>query len=474
MESLDKLGATQFGQKETPHAQCMHTSCGQLQATALPAYIAEILETLEANGFEAYVVGGCVRDALRGHAPQDWDVTTNALPEDVKACFLHARTLETGVKHGTVTVIIGDNQAEITTYRVDGAYSDHRRPDSVTFTRQLESDLARRDFTMNALAYHPARGLVDLFGGAADLQNRRIVCVGDATARFSEDALRILRAARFASVLGFEIDMATSDAMDALAHLLDNISPERVAAEISKALTGDGIAEVLRNHTRVILQVLPELAETVGFCQHTKYHHLDVWLHTVEAVNASPPDLVLRLTMLLHDCGKPKCFTLGNNGEGHFYGHAERSARLADAALCRLRFDNATRAEVVYLIRHHCDEIRPDVGLIKRMLNKMGEERLCRMMMVHRADCAAKAPAHRAKCERAFDKIDAVIDDIIAQHQAFSLKDLAVNGDDLIEIGFAKGKTIGDALDALLALVMDDKLANTRQALLAHAKSLLK
>lgn len=440
----------------------------------MPEYVSESLDVLEASGFEAYIVGGCVRDALLNRVPQDWDITTNAAPDEVKTCFTHCRTLETGVKHGTITVISEGGQIEITTFRVDGCYSDNRRPDNVSYTRELEADLARRDFTINAIAYNPRRGLVDYFSGADDLKKRRIVCVGEAKTRFSEDALRILRAARFASTLGFSIDKETAEAMNGLAFLLDKISSERITSELCKILTSEGGAEVLRNYPRIFTQIIPELAEEIGFEQHTKYHHLDVWLHTVEAVKASPPDLILRLVMLLHDCGKPKCFTLDKNGVGHFYNHANVSADLADAVLSRLRFDNHTRNEVVYLIKHHCDLIKPEQKYIKRMLNKMGEERLRRLIEIKRADCAAQAPAYRPERMEILNAIEILLNEIIAQNKAFFLKDLAVDGNDLIKIGFSEGKIIGDTLAALLDLVIDGEIENTREVLTCHAKKLLR
>lgn len=439
----------------------------------MPEYIAESLKALETSGYEAYIVGGCVRDALLCRVPQDWDIATNATPDEVKACFSYCRVLETGVKHGTITAIFNGGQADITTFRVDGDYNDNRHPDNVSFTNELEADLSRRDFTVNALAYNPKRGLVDCFGGTEDLKNRRIVCVGEAKARFSEDALRILRAVRFASTLGFRIDDTTVEAMNGLVFLLGNISSERIASELYKILTGVGVAEVLWDYPHVFTQIIPELAVEIGFDQHTKYHHLDVWNHTIEAVKAAPPDLILRLVMLLHDCGKPNCFTLDDNGVGHFYNHANISAGLADEVLSRLRFDSHTRNEAVYLIKHHCDLLKPEGKYLKRILNKMGEETLRRLIKIKRADCAAQAPAYRLERIERLDAIDILVDEIIEQNQVFSLKDLAVDGNDLISVGFTKGKIIGDTLGALLELVMDGEAENTREALISHAEKFL-
>lgn len=439
----------------------------------LPPQIEKALAILNGGGFEAYVVGGCVRDCLLGRVPLDWDVATGATPDEIKLCFSGLRIVETGLKHGTLTVLIDGMPIEITTFRVDGKYSDNRRPDSVEFTRDLKSDLSRRDFTINALAYHPEKGIVDYFGGQNDLNARRIVCVGDAYARFSEDALRIMRAARFASTLGFSVEERTKTAMHKLSASLLNVSAERIAAELNKAVAGEYIADALLSHTKIFTAIIPELIPMIGFDQHTKYHHLDVWNHTVETVMAAPDDLILRLTMLFHDIGKPKAFTLDEQGIGHFYGHAQISSAIADAVLERLHYDGATRKQVTYLIKHHCDFISPEPKLLKRLLNRMGEDTLSRLIAVKRADCMGQAYEFAEQREEALKRIERGLAEIISENQAFSLKDLAINGNDLLAIGFKPGKKLGDALEMLLQLVIDEKIENEYNALIASAKSML-
>lgn len=439
----------------------------------IPENISVALEALNKRGFDAYVVGGCVRDSCLGRTPQDWDITTDAKPEEIKLCFPDLRVIETGIRHGTVSVLINKSQVEITTYRIDGDYTDHRRPDSVEFTRNLAEDLSRRDFTVNAMAYNPSVGLVDYFDGLRDLQNRQISCVGDAAKRFSEDALRILRAVRFSSVMGFTIAKDTRSAMDLLAPTLSAISAERIASELNKALLGDFVSEILLNSANIFMTILPELAPMQDFDQHTRYHHLNCWRHTVEAVKNTPPDLILRMTMLLHDIGKPSTFTLDEQGAGHFYGHAAESARLADEVLSRLRYDNSTRKQVVNLIKHHGDALEPDEAKLKRALNRFGEEDLRRLIQVKYADSRSQALEFGREREEALGEIERVLGEIISQNQAFSLRDLAVGGHDLLMLGFSKDKGLGEALDALLGLVIDGELQNEHDALLERAKKLL-
>lgn len=439
----------------------------------MPEEAEKALAVLDGNGFEAYLAGGCVRDSLLGFSPQDWDITTNATPEQIKICFCDYHTIETGVKHGTVTVIIDGIFIEITTFRLDGDYSDHRRPDSVVFTDSLMADLSRRDFTINALAYNNERDLVDYFCGQKDLESRRISCVGDAVTRFSEDALRILRAVRFAATLGFEIDEKTRIAMNKCVALIDFVSAERIAAELNKALQGAEFANILSRNATIFTQVIPELAPMIGFEQHTPYHHLDVWNHTVQAVRSAPDDLILRMTMLLHDIGKPDTFTLDEQGIGHFYGHAGAGAEIADIILSRLRYDNATRKQIVYLIEHHCDMIKPEAKLIKRALNKMGEETLRRLIEVKRADCRAQADKYLGQREENLDETICLLDEIILEKQAFCLRDLEINGEDLLELGFKPGKNLGDALQIILHAVIDGQIKNVREELTAFAKGLI-
>lgn len=436
----------------------------------VPFPVITALDTLERNGFEGWLVGGCVRDILLEREPSDWDIATSAMPEQVKLCFSGQRVIDTGLKHGTVTVLIDGIPVEITTYRVDGEYSDHRRPDEVRFTSSLRDDLSRRDFCVNAMAYHPERGISDPFGGRADLEARRIRCAGDPATRFGEDALRILRAARFAAVLGFTVEEDTAAAMEKLAPELRHVSAERVCAELSKAAVGPAFADALLAHRHVFAQILPELAPAFGFAQHSRYHHLDVFGHTVEAVRSSPQDLTVRMVMLLHDIGKPQTFTLDKRGNGHFYGHEAASAELADQALARLRFDNATRKTVTGLIRVHDVQLKPVEALLRRKLNRMGGEMFRSLLAVQRADTLAHAPEYRAERIENLNRVSELFEQILLEKHAFSLADLAVNGDDLLDMGYKPDRQLGLALNNLLDLVIDGKLPNEREELLGRSE----
>lgn len=440
----------------------------------IPCEVKKIITVLENSGFEAYVVGGCVRDSLLGLTPQDWDVASSATPEETKACFAASRIIETGLKHGTLTILTDGFPVEVTTFRIDGEYGDCRRPDSVTFTRDLTFDLSRRDFTINAMAYHPEKGIIDCFGGLNDLTARRIVCVGEPEKRFSEDALRILRAVRFAATMGFDIESKTQAAMVKLSGLLNKISAERITAELNKTLLGKNCADILLENSEIFVQILPELRPMFGFEQHSKYHSFDVWRHTVEAVKVAPYDLFMRLTMLLHDIGKPQTFSTGGDGEGHFYGHANVSAGIANQILSRLKYNNATKNSVVELIKHHCDDISAEPCRLQRALNKMGEENLRWLIEVKRADCRAKGAKSAGRREDSLDAVLLELNKIIDENRAFKLSGLAINGNDLIALGFKEGAELGGELQRLLSLVMDDAVQNEREALLAEAARSLK
>ena len=436
----------------------------------IPDHVVNTLNTLNGAGYEGYLVGGCVRDCLLGRAPGDWDIATNALPEQVKACFAGQRVIESGIKHGTVTVLPDGHPVEITTYRVDGAYSDHRRPDAVTFSANLRDDLSRRDFRMNAMAFHPNEGSIDPFHGQADIWDHKISCVGDPGTRFREDALRILRAARFASVLGFSIEPETAAAMEQLAPLLRHVSAERVCVELSKACTGPAFADVLSAHRQMFTQIIPELAPMFAFGQHSKYHHLDVFEHTVEAVRNADPDREIRLTMLLHDAGKPHVFTRDKQGSGHFYGHEAESADIADRVLTRLRFDNLTRRTVTELVRVHDMPLKTDNAFLCRKLNRHGPDLLQKLLRVQRADTLAHAPAwHNGRIEN-LQAVSQMLAQILDERQVFALKNLAVKGNDLLAIGYSPGQGIGIALERLLNLVIDGSVPNDREILLVKAR----
>ncbi len=437
----------------------------------LPDTVRRIIESLERGGFEACAVGGCVRDSLLGRAVHDWDLATSARPEEVKGCFPDGRILETGLKHGTVTLLLEGRPYEITTYRIDGSYSDGRRPDSVAFTDRLPLDLARRDFTVNAMAYHPGRGLIDCFGGLDDLRAGRISCVGEPERRFEEDALRILRAVRFSAVLDFSIAPETHSAMEKLCPLLDRLAAERINGELSRTLTGRAAGRALLENSRIVARIMPELAPAMGFDQRNPHHCLDVWEHSVRALESAPPELPVRLALLLHDAAKPLCCTEDEEGVRHFYGHAAESAGLAEQLLRRLRYDNKTARLVTELVRRHDLPLDCSPKTLRRRLHQYGADFLRQLIEVQRADCLAQAVCLREERLRRLDAVSAALEEILQQAQCFSLKDLAVGGGDLLALGLPAGPGLGALLDSLLCRVLDGALPNERGALLAAARA---
>ena len=435
----------------------------------MPEHVREILEALEGAGFAAFCVGGCVRDSLLGREPEDWDITTSARPEEVLALF-GAEALPTGLRHGTVTVRRPGGHAEVTTFRRDGVYTDHRRPESVRFTDSLEEDLARRDFTVNAMALSLRGELRDPFRGREDLAAGRIRCVGEPARRFGEDALRILRGLRFAAVLGFAIEPETAAALSAARGDLAAIAPERILTELRKLLGAERPSAVLREFPEVFGVFWPELLPMVGYNQRNFHHCYDLWEHTLHALDAVPGEESLRFAALLHDVGKPECFSLGADGVGHFYGHAAKSAERADAMLARLRAPNALREEVTELIRRHDTPLPgiPEANL-RRLLRRLGEGRLRRLIALQRADNLAQAPEYRAERAAGLDAVLERLDAILAEDACFSLRQLAVNGRDMLALGL-RGREIGGALDFLLNEVVEGRLANEREALLGAAR----
>ncbi len=434
----------------------------------LPRVVTYALEKLNNSGFEAFVVGGCVRDSLLCREPNDWDVTTNALPEQITHVFSDCRVIPTGIKHGTVTVIIEEQQLEITTYRIDGEYSDNRHPDSVSFTGNLCDDLARRDFTINAIAYHPQYGIVDFYSGVADLDNHQIVCVGDPDKRFTEDALRILRALRFSAQLGFAIEKMTAKSIHRLAPLLRRVAADRIRCELVKLLCGDYVREVMLAFSDVFAVILPEIAPTIGLEQINPYHFLTVYEHTVETISAVTPKLILRLTMLLHDSGKPSCYTRDEHGIDHFRGHPAVSTAIAEQALSRLHFDRHTIDNVKLLILHHDDDLSPADYPLKRVLNRMGPELALDLVEVQKADVYGQHPDKMDRI-RSLDAISERLQALIDEAACFSLKDLAVSGEDLMRIGYSSDRKLGDMLSELLEQVMRGQLANEPVSLLRYA-----
>ncbi len=440
--------------------------------TNIPAPIETLLGALRAAGYEAYPVGGCVRDSLMGRVPADWDLCTSALPTETEAVFAGYRLIETGLKHGTVAVLTDMGPVEITTFRADGAYADGRHPDAVTFVPDIREDLARRDFTVNAMALAPDGTVIDPFGGRADLAAGVIRCVGEPDARFHEDGLRILRALRFASKLDFEIEPATARSVLADRALLDGISRERVLSELKGLLIGPGAGRVLREFAPVIFQVIPELAAADGFDQHNPYHIHDVWTHTTMAVDASPRDETLRLTMLLHDVAKPEKFFTDEKGAGHFYGHAQAGAETADRILRRLKCDNGTRQTVVTLIDNHDIQPPQTPRAMRRLLAKVGEEKVRQLIACWRADQSDRAEEIMARNMPMIDAAEGLLEEVLRGETCLSVKSLAVNGRDILALGVKKGPEVGRILNGLFALVLDGALPNRREELLAKAAEL--
>lgn len=432
----------------------------------IPDHVVSILKTLEQAGFEAWCVGGAVRDLLLGKEPSDWDVTTNALPETVLELF-SPHAIPTGLQHGTVTVG-GGNGTEITTYRRDGEYLDNRRPESVEFSSSLQEDLARRDYTMNAIALDLRGTLFDPYGGRDDLAAGVIRAVGEPCKRYEEDALRIMRGLRFAARLGFRIEEKTSEAIHRCAPLLNNIAVERLNVEMTGLLCGDHVADVLLAYTDVLGVFIPEILPCVGFQQHNKYHIYDVWEHTVRSVEAVENNSILRWTMLFHDLGKPDSFTRGEDGVGHFYGHFRISTEFAKTIMDRLRFDTRSKQQILTLVERHDSELALSERSVRRNLCRYGEETLRLLLSVKRADNLAQAPEYRVRQEL-IDQWEQLLNLEIDSGSCFSLKQLAVNGSDLVALGL-NGKQIGALLDEMLQLVIDEKLPNDRGLLLEYAK----
>lgn len=426
-----------------------------------------VLERLEEAGHQAVLVGGCVRDLLRGQPPHDYDAATSALPEEILSACTALRCVPTGLKHGTVTVLSGGLPVEVTTFRREGAYTDHRHPDQVAFTRSLEEDLARRDFTINAMAWGPG-GLSDPFGGREDLARGTIRCVGDGDRRFREDALRILRGLRLAAQLDFLLEEQTAAAIRRNAALLQYVAWERISAELLRLLCGPGAGRVLLAFPEVVGQILPELTPAVGFHQHSPHHRFDVYTHSVKALEGVRPEPALRLSALLHDAGKPACFTLDPEGAGHFYGHEEESARLADRAARRLRLDRRTRERVVLLVGRHGLTLPPEERAVRRWLRRLGPELFLDLLALQRADgaaCGVDKPEQEAR--RA--QLEAMTHDILAQAPCLTVRDLAVNGRDALAAGL-EGPAVGLALRSLLEQVSQGELPNDRAVLLNHLK----
>lgn len=438
----------------------------------IPKGAQSTLDTLHAAGFEAYVVGGCVRDTILGRTPKDWDITTDAEPAQIKALF--PVTFDTGLEHGTVTVRQDGMHLEVTTYREDGAYTDHRHPDHVTYTRNLKEDLKRRDFTINAMAYCPEKGIIDLFGGQSDLKRGIIRAVGQPTVRFTEDALRMLRAYRFAARFGFQLAFRTKHAIRKLAPTLKNVSAERIREEMNGLMEGTH-PELLRElvSTGLMREILPEFYDTIGYRQNTPYHQFTVDEHTYRVFEHVPSDdadvRVLRWAALLHDLEKPHCETTDDQGVSHFKAHPTLGAQSADRILRRLKFDNATREQICEIILYH--DIRPKtLQEMRRLLSRMQPQTMPLLLKFQRADALGKYDKPAQDSLDTIETTAALYEQVLSENGALRVTDLAIDGDDLLAMGFS-GKPIGTVLEDLLDRVLDDPSLNTKDTLLAFAQS---
>jgi tRNA nucleotidyltransferase (CCA-adding enzyme) len=435
-----------------------------------PNNVGYIIEKLNLSGFEAFIVGGCVRDSILGRVPNDWDITTNALPEEIKKIF--GKTYDTGIKHGTVSVAIDNEYIEVTTYRIDGEYSDYRRPDSVEFTSSLREDLARRDFTINAIAYHPKEGIVDYFDGLKDLEYCLIRAVGDANQRFYEDALRMLRAIRFSAQLGFNIEKATYAAIIKNSSLILNISNERIRDELNKVLISPNPMYFdYLYQTKLLEHIIPEFMVCYHTEQNNPYHVYNVAdhiLHTVEHVENSS---ILRWTMLLHDIGKPLKKTTDLKGIDHFYGHQQTSAELAVSILNRLRFDRETIKKITKLIFNHDLDIFDSEKSIRKVVSKVGEDSFIELLEVQKADAMGQNRIYLDKRILKLDNIKKIYNEIRNSNQCLDKKNMAINGHDLILIGIEPGKTMKNMLEYLFECVLENPELNEKQKLIDLAKA---
>ena len=431
----------------------------------LPEKVKSIIQTLEDGGYEAYAVGGCVRDSLLGRTPEDWDITTSAKPEEIKRFF--RRTVDTGIQHGTVTIMLGNDGFEVTTYRIDGDYEDSRHPKEVTFTSNLLEDLKRRDFTINAMAYNENKGLVDAFDGMKDLENQIIRAVGNPNERFEEDALRILRAIRFSAQLGYTIEAETLEAIKSLAPTLQNISAERIRVELVKLLISQHPERLWTAYdTGVTKVILPEFDQMMQMPQNNPHHMYTVGEHTIRTISAIEPDKTLRLTMLFHDSGKPHTMTKDEEQIYHFYGHERVSEELAEKIMRRLTFDNDTIRKVRRLVLYHDYMPKLTPAKVRNAIHEIGEDIFPLLFPVKRADIAAKSEYKRQEKLQYVDDLEALYQSIMAAGDCLSLKSLAISGKDLIAAGMKPGKELGETLEQLLKDVLEHPEHNTKEYLL--------
>lgn len=432
----------------------------------IPYGAQEIINELQKNSYDAYVVGGCVRDSLLGISPHDWDICTSATPDEVIRILSAYELIPTGLKHGTITALAKDgavaeyDRYEITTFRKDGEYKDGRHPENVEFVSSLKEDLSRRDFTVNAMAYSDTTGVIDYFGGVSDLQKRVIACVGSPDDRFSEDALRMMRAMRFASTYGFSIDEVTATSIHRNRAILENIAAERIRDELVKLLVGKSARNVLLEYSDVMAEIIPELNECIGFEQNNPYHQYTVYDHIAHAVsNYTGDDISVKVALLLHDIGKPRCYSEDEKG-GHFYGHSVSSYDIAKRVVESLRFDSKTQAAITELVLYHDSVIEPTIKTVKRWLNKIGKERFSQLLDVRMADIQAHAEGtQQLRIERCV-RLREIFEQVVSEQQCFKLKDLNITGYDIMSLGIKEGKLVGEVLTHLLNMVIDEKIQN--------------
>ena len=441
----------------------------------IPKHANYIIKTLQHHGYEAYIVGGCVRDAVLGRTPSDWDITTSAKPLQIKSIF--NKTIDTGLKHGTVTVMMEKEGYEVTTYRIDGTYEDHRRPNEVTFTTSLKEDLMRRDFTINAMAYNEKDGLVDMFGGIEDLQNKIVRCVGKADDRFDEDALRMLRAIRFAAQLGFEIDEEAKDAIRRKHQFLKDVSAERIQVELTKTLTSAHPELIKTAYELGMTSVfLPEFDEMMATSQNNPHHKYNVGDHTVEVLKNIDSDKVKRIAALLHDVAKPVTKSTDNQGIDHFYNHYKKSAEMSEIILRRLKYDNNTIKGVKHLIEWHDfrwdDESYAGIAKVRRLVSKVGIDYFEALLDLQRADILGQSNYLQDKKLKVLDEVAAIYQDVKRNHDCLTIKDLKIDGVDLIRSGIPAGKRMGMILERLLDMVIEEPKLNQRPILLELAKKI--
>ena len=439
----------------------------------IPSDANEIIHTLQNYGHSAYVVGGCVRDSIIDRPIHDWDICTSATPNEMLEIFKDRRVIETGLQHGTITIVINGESYEVTTYRIDGIYSDNRRPDSVTFTDKLVEDLRRRDFTINAMAYNDTEGLIDPFDGLKDIEWKKIRCVGFARDRFGEDALRILRAIRFSSQLEFAMMPETLYEINQQYKNLENISIERINSEFCKIVSSSNLCVQMVLFQDVFALFMPELKDMFDFPQNNPYHDYNVYGHTVHAVeHCESEDLTVKLAIFFHDIGKPHSYQDGKDGIRHFKGHGRVSAEITDNIMKRLRFDNETRNNVVELVYYHDATFEVGKKYVKRWLNKIGEEQLRRLLKVRKADILGQKPNFEQSRIDKVNNIEQILEEVLKEDECFSLKNLDVNGKDLMSVGYKAGKELGNTLNEILQLVIDGECPNEKEKLLEIAENM--